>query len=145
MLKMYTSNSNKKGLTLTEILFSAAIITLVMTGVLIVFVQTIDISKRIDYEYTALNFAKNRIERARTIAETSGFDFLPDLSEADTILDSDGASDPNGDFKRSTGITLNHNGVTRLTKVEVSVIYKYRNEWKDDIPISATTLFVDME
>ena len=136
MLKMYIST--KKGATLVEVLFSALILTIVLVGVLFIFTQTYDMSKRIDYEYNATNLAKDRIERAKTIMESSGFDFLPELDETDTIIDASGGSDADGEFKRSTTVTVVD---SNRTKFEVEVIYKYGGEWKDDSAITVTTMF----
>lgn len=143
MLKMFTSN--KKGITLTEVLFSAGILVIVATGILVVFVQTVDLSSRIGYEYIATNLAKSRIERARTIMATSGFDSLLDLEETDKILDGSGTSDLYGEFKRSTDITTSYNGDARLTKICVDVVYKQKGEWKEAAVIEITTVFTDIE
>ena len=136
MLKTYILT--RKGATLVEVLFSALILTIVLVGVLFIFTQTYDMSKRIDYEYVATNLAKDRIERAKTIMESSGFDFLPELDETDTTVDASGGSDPDGDFKRSTTVTIIDE---KRTKFEVVVVYKYGGEWKDGSAITVTTMF----
>ncbi len=135
----------KAGVTLTEVLFSAAIIALVVVSVLFVFVQTVDMSKRVDYEYAGTNIAKNRIERVRALMESSGFDSLTDLDETDSPVNSDGVADPEGEFKRSTQVTANHLGNERLTEVDVQVVYRYRGEWKTQIPITMTAVFTNIE
>ncbi len=135
----------KDGVTLVETLFSAVILVLVVAGVLVIFVRTVDISKRIDKEYVATNLAKSRVERARTTKVTHGFDSLVDLNETDVIIDSDGVSDLDGEYKRSTTVTTNYNGNARLTKIEVTIVYKYRNEWKDSIAIVMTTVLTDLD
>ncbi|UCD55108.1 MAG: type II secretion system protein [Candidatus Omnitrophota bacterium] len=140
------SNCKRKdGVTLVETLLSAAILVLVVASVLIIFVRTVDISKRIDKEYTATNLAKSRVERARTTEITHGFDSLADLNETDVIIDADGVSDPSGEYKRSTTVTTNYNGNARLTKIDATVVYKYRNEWKDAIAITITTVLTDID
>lgn len=147
MLRMFILSSCKRkdGVTLIETLFSAVILVLVVTGVLVVFVRTVDISKRIDKEYIATNLAKSRVERARTTKITHGFDSLVDLNETDVIIDSDGVSDPEGEYKRSTTVTTNYNGSPRLTKIEATIVYKYRDEWKDSIAIAMTTVLTDLD
>ena len=147
MLRMYILNSCKRkdGVTLVETLFSAVILVLVVAGVLVIFVRTVDISKRIDKEYVATNLAKSRVERARTIKVTHGFASLVDLNETDVIIGSDGVSDQDGEYKRSTTVTTNYNGNARLTKIEVAIVYKYRNEWKDSIAIVMTTVLTDLD
>jgi len=142
---MFTFSRNKKGVTLTEVLFSAGIIALVATSILLVFVQTVNISRRINYEYTATNLAKSRVERARTIIATSGFDSLNDLEETDTIIDAEGSPDPNGEFNRSTVVTANYDGDSRLAQIDVTVIYEYQDEWKTGSAITMTTVFSDIE
>ena len=133
------------GVTLTEVLISAGIITIVIVGVLLVFVQTVDLSKRINFEYTATNLAKSRLERIRAVFETSGFDSIVDSEETDTLINGDGISDPNGNFRRSTIVNENYNGDTRQTAVEVRLTYRYRGEWKVSATVVMDTIFVDME
>jgi len=133
------------GMTLIETLFSAIIIGLVVSGVLIIFAHTIGISKRVNCEYTATNLAMSRLERARRVMATNGFDFLVDLQETDTIIDSDGIPDTEGDFQRSTSVTANYNANPRLTRIEAAVVYKYRNAWKTNAIITIDALFTNVE
>lgn len=147
-----TSISNKisrkkSGITLVETLFSVGIITLVLAGILTILVQTADMSRRINYEYAATNLAKNRIERARVYIQTSGFGDLTadNFDETDTILDSNGNPDAEGEFKRTTAVAVNHNNNPRLTKIDVTIIYLYRNEWRDSAATSMTTVFSNLE
>ena len=142
-MSILTNYRKPKGATLTEVLFSAVIISLVMVSIVLIFVQTVDISKRIDYEYTATNLAKNRLERARTLITTSGFDFLSDLGETDTVIDEDGAADTEGDFKRSTLVSTNYSGDARQTYIATSVIYKYKNEWRGNAVTTMVTIFTN--
>ena len=139
------SSKNKKGITLTETLFSVLIISMVLVGVIFIFVQTLEISKRIDCEYTAAHLAKSRIERARNIIGASGFDSLQDLAETDTIIDADGVPDPDGAFKRSTVVTTNYGGDAKLSKVDVSILYKHKGDWKDEAAVTVTTVLVNVD
>ncbi|MBN1353899.1 MAG: type II secretion system protein [Candidatus Omnitrophica bacterium] len=125
---------NKKGFTLIEVLFSTVIMSLVLVGVLFVFTQTVDLSRRVDFEYAATVIARSRIEWARSFVATSGFDALTDgqCGEVDTKLDASGTPDPNGAFVRSTSITQNYNGDARETKVTVSVDYIFRGVRKEN-------------
>jgi len=140
--------NKEKGITLTEILFSALIIALVMVGVLGVFVKTADMSRRINHEYAAMTLTKNRIERARTVMGTSGFDFLSDLEETDRIVDQYGVPAAEGNFKRTTQITpqitQNFTGDPRLTRITVSVTYKYRDSWRENAIVDMTTIFTNV-
>ena len=138
------SFKNKDGVTLVETLFSAAILVLVVACVLVIFVKTIDISRRIDKEYIATNLAKSRLERARSVKTTGGFNSLADLNETDIILDADGVPDLNGEYKRSTTVTTNHRGSANLTRIDVSVVYKYSEVWKDAIPVTMTVVLTDL-
>ncbi|NQU95409.1 MAG: hypothetical protein HQ549_04170 [Candidatus Omnitrophica bacterium] len=134
----WSKRPNNNGTTLVEILFSAAILAMVVSGVLFIFAQTLDMSKRIDYEYTATNLAKARMERARAVIESSGFDSLGDLNETDTMVDETGGGNLSGDFKRSTTVTVLD---ANRTQFEVVVIYKYRGNWKNDASVTLTTIF----
>ena len=136
--------SNKKGITLIEVLFSAVILALAFAAMLGIFVQTIDISKRITFEYTATNLAKNHLERAYTMIGTGAFGSLSDLEETDQLLNEDGGSDAGTglDYKRSTTITVLD---AYTTKIEVSVTYKYRGEWRDAAPVVVTTVFTSIQ
>ncbi len=137
---------NKNGITLVEVLFSAAIITLIMVGVIVIFIQAADLSQRVDFEYAATTLSKNKLERARTLITTGGFSSLTgsNFDETDTVVDSDGVPDANGDFKRTTTVTTSYSGTSVLTRVAVSVVYKYRGTWKTDIAVTATTVFADI-
>ena len=139
MSKIFISNK-KRGITLVEVLISAAILVLAITGILYVFVQTIDMSKRTDYEYVSLNLAKSRMERARNVMATSGFDSLPEMEESETTVDAYGASDPQGEFKRTTQVTVID---ANRTEFEVTVKYKYRKSWRDDAAVTFKTMFTD--
>ena len=147
MLKMCILNNfrGKDGVTLVETLFSVVILALVVACVLVIFVRTVDISKRIDKEYVATNLAKSRLERVRSVKAINGFDSLVDLGETDAILDSDGVPDPDGEYKRSTTIATNYSGDTHLTKIDVTIVYKYRDVWKDSIPITMSLVLTDLD
>ena len=136
---------NKKGISLVEVLVSALIISFVLVGIILIFVQTLDISNRVNLDYTALNLARSRLERARTVQEAGGFNSLQDLYEADTLLDSSGNPDTDGSFKRSTTVTTNYSGNARLTMVVTEVVYKYRTSWRTGASSTLTTVFVNME
>jgi len=148
MLRMFILNKmlkGKAGITLAETLISAGVIAIVLVGILTVFIQTVGISKRIDFDYVATNIAKSRIERARNIISTSGFDFLSDLTETDTIVDYEGAPETTGVFKRSTSINTNYGGESRLTQITVTVIYKYKGTWRTNAATTMTTLLTSVQ
>ena len=136
---------NKKGVTLTEVLFAVGIIAMVIAGVLIIFAQTVEVSRRINYEYAATNLAKARVERARSVISTNGFTALADMIETEKIIDAEGTSDSDGEFKRSTDVLLSYGGNSRLTQIQVDVVYKIGGGWKDSIPVTMVTVFSDIE
>ena len=147
---MSISNRNYKtgrnGITLTETVFAVGIAAIVIVAVVVTFIQTIEISKRINYEYTANNLAKSRIERARAVMEASGFSALPDLGvDIDSILDKDGIENLDGEYKRTTQIATNYGGSARLTQVIVTVSYKFRGKWRDAGATTLTTVFANIE
>ena len=145
MSKIFISNEKKLlrgGASLTEVLFSAAIIALVVVSSVVIFVQTVDASKKMSREYTAAALAKNRLERVREVAG-GNFDSLEDWSETNTMVDADGTLkdvvDPTGDYFRSTEIDPVN---VRLTRVKVNVAYVHRGE-KTQHEVTMETQFAD--
>ena len=131
--------------TLVEVLFSAGVIALALVSILVIFVQTADMSKRVDYEYTATNLAKKRLEFARQVLGTQGYSFLFDLNEDDTEINSAGdgiAAGEEGDFKRTTDVAT-YLADARMTSVEVTVVYRYRDEWKEGAAVVMSAVFRD--
>ncbi|MCX7591648.1 MAG: prepilin-type N-terminal cleavage/methylation domain-containing protein [Kiritimatiellae bacterium] len=61
--------------------------------------------------YTAINLAKNRLERAGAL----GFDVLPLFQESGTLVDKNGNIDPNGNFRRTTTVTDVKSNLRELT------------------------------
>ena len=127
--------NNPKGFTLVEVLVSSLILTLVLVGVIAVFVQTVEISRRIDYEYTAANLARSRIEFARAVVKTRGFDALTQdaFGEEDTRIDAEGKpASATGEFYRTTTVTADYDGNARLTEVKVRVSYEFQGARTND-------------
>ncbi|GEM_PF-1210248 len=146
MSKISISINPPRGVTLVEVLFSAVIIGVVLSGVLFTFVQIVDISRRTDYEYVATNLAKSRIERIRGYIDVNGFDSVTDerFGEDEAHFDQNGVPDENGDFIRSTTITTGYTGSERLTKVDVNLTYEYKQS-KVPYTINMSTVFVKMK
>jgi type II secretory pathway pseudopilin PulG len=139
---------NNKGLSLPEVLVSSGIIILVFVIVILVFVQTSEISKKANLEYVSANLAKNHLERARTLMETKGFSSLVDLAETDTLLNgAGGTAGSDLDFQRTTSVTPNYGSPAdpKLTRVDVTVVYKYRGSWNTGAGVTFSTIFVNME
>jgi len=136
--------SREKGITLVEVMFSIAIVSMVLAGTLFIFVQTADMSKRVDYEYVAANLVKSRLEEARAGIKINGFNSLPRLAESesdDIRINEDGIVDPDGDFVRVTTVEEKYDGNARMTKVEVKIYYYYRGEKKESRVTKMATIF----
>ena len=99
---MYTKTdnmNNKGGFTLIEVVIAIMILAMCIGGLCQLFVNVHQLSEMSRSHYIAINIAKNKIERAKTL----GYTDLYLLSENDGIVNSSGASDdPNGFFKVST-------------------------------------------
>lgn len=127
-------------------LFAAGVLLIVFLCLIVAFVQTRDMSKKIDMRYIASNIAKNRLENARTIIETKGFNQLDtSFNETEVAVNSDGEVAESGlDFKRSTAVSQNYASNGRLTQVTVTVAYFYKGKWWTEHPLVMTTVFPDM-
>lgn len=145
----YKPLTNHKALTLVEVLIAVGIIAIVFVCVILVFVQTAEISKRISLRYTAANIAKNRLEKALNLAQTKGYDVLESFEETDIEVDLDGnTSGGSLDFKRTTTVTPNYGtpANARLTEVVVSVLYRYKGSWAPAASaVTVSTLIANME
>ena len=133
----------KKGTTLVEVLFSAAIIGLVIGSILLIFAQTVDMSKKVDYEYAATVIARSQLEWAKAFIEINGFDALTqDGFGGVGRLDWHGEPAETGDFMRTTTVEEAFDGNSALTRVNVEVSYTYRGKETEN-PITLTTVFID--
>lgn len=148
-MSIFNNKQNRKtGLSLVEALFSIGIISFVLIAILMTFVYTVDLSKRIDYDYSATNIAKSRLERIRSIVDMGVggsvylVESLADLNGTD-ITDWDGNPEIDGDFKRIT--TISSYGDPSLAKAEVTVIYKYKGVWREEAGTTLVTVFNDIE
>ena len=124
---------NQKGITLVEVLISTAIFALVIVGIMGTLIISVDLSRKIDYEYAATNLAKKRLETARTMIKTQGFWTLFTMEEEDILINADGMRDSDGEFVRTTKVAPNY-GNPRLTKVEVEIYYSYRGKKHAPLP-----------
>lgn len=127
---------NKNSATIAEVIVSVLIISITVVGVLNLFVQNISSGDAINYIYTATNLAKSRIERLRFV----DFSLLGSAVEVDTYLDKYGNPDPDGEFRRSTSITSNYGGDSKLAYVDVTVYYSIRSH-EYPTPARMTTIF----
>ena len=133
---------NHKGITLVEVLISTGIFALVIVGIMGTLIISVDLSRKIDYEYTTTTLAKKRLETARTMIKTQGFWTLYTMEEEDTLINVDGMRDSDGEFVRTTKVDPNY-GNPRLTKVEVEIYYSYRG--KETPPFGMATIFTNIE
>jgi len=119
--------TGKKGLTLVEVIFSLAIVGLVLGSAIAVFVQTTRSSKTIDCTYSAVGLARMRIESARHLIDRSGFEELTQakFGEDKVRINSDGFPDREGDFYRTTTVVTDYDDNAYLTSVEVSISYVF--------------------
>jgi len=130
---------NKKGFTLIEILVAVGIFALVISGVVGTFILSVELSRKINYEYTATYLAKNRIERLKHI----DYALLTDAQETDTPIDENSVPSESGDYLRTTAVTANYGGDSHLTMVQVDVHYYYKGV-KNNQPARMTMLFSDL-
>ena len=119
--------------------------SLVIVGMLLVFVQTVDISRRVNYEYAGMNLAKKRLEDVRVVIRTNGFDALGDFVEStERKINRNGMPDQDGEFARTTAVTTPYSESMLLASVEVNIYYYYRGE-RTTAPIKMTTVFSRLE
>lgn len=139
-LNKKTWSSNNKGLSIVEVVFASAIISVLLMSIIVLSVQAVDMSKKINYEYAATNMAKSRIENGRMFIEKNGFDALTQVryGEVNTRLDHLGVPDASGDFLRSTTVVENYNANERLTNVTVTIKYYYRGTLAPSTVVSDT-------
>ena len=112
-----SSNSNtQRGLTLVEVVISILLIAISIVSVLAAVTQSSVFSKRIDAVYTASYLAQRRID----VLKEFEFDQL-DPSAIETNVEIDVDDDGDSDYSRTTEITPNYSGNSKLTKVKVTV------------------------
>lgn len=127
-----------KGTTLIEVIGAIFVFSISLQALIAVYIQSIQVGKRLDCAYTAYNLAKNRIEVLRSLNYT----LLPSSAEDATIVNSDGNPDQNGAFIRSTTITSNYGGSALLTQAKVSVSYMLKGV-KSSNPMEITTVLLN--
>ncbi|MCM8782148.1 MAG: hypothetical protein NC828_03760 [Candidatus Omnitrophica bacterium] len=130
---------SKKGISLTEVVMAIGLVAICIGAIVGLVVQSVELGSGSEYAFTAMNLAKNRIERIREIRRDLSYTRLSEMAESDVIVNSDGVPDPNGNFKRTTIIAVDPTGYTGLTKVTVKVQYK-RKRLFNPVPIELVTL-----
>ncbi len=137
-MKKTVTTKKSNGFTLIEVLVAIVILALCIGGLSQLFVNVRQLSQMSRSHYIAVNIAKNRIERAKTLKYSD----LYLLQEKDGIVNSSGVPDPDGEFKVNTQISqVNSN----LKEVVVSVEIKNRLTLEyDGEKEEARTYFADI-
>ncbi len=142
---------NKQGISLVEILFATLILTIIFVSAFSLAIQSMEVLQTADYQYEAFHIAKSRIERIKSVQDTSGFDSLTsaNIDETDTLLDKNGSELPSGSedlamFKRSSSI-IDVSGNSRLKKLTVTVSFKARGDWNTNNVITYPVFFTSVE
>jgi prepilin-type N-terminal cleavage/methylation domain-containing protein len=99
-----------RGFTLIEALIGIVILSISFSGICGLIVQASKMTSMSHSQYAAVNIAKNRLERARTL----DFNDLWSLAEDDVLVDVNGSPDPNGHFRRTTLVTSVETNLTEL-------------------------------
>ena len=133
--------NSRRGVTLFEVVIAAAVLSVVLSGILSVFLFNVRWGRKMNSVFVATNLAKNRMERLRP----PRFPFSAlDLAEEDSVeVDRGGLEEAGGDYLRTTEITNDHAGYD-LTLVKVTVDYKIQGEWSGN-PIEIYSLYGDGE
>ena len=133
------------GFTIAEVLICVGILCSLFTALILMSVQTAEMSSRTDYEYAAANLCKTRIEEAKMLIDNNGFDSLTDskFGETQTRIDANGIGDASGDFRRTTTIVQTWGGNSRLTQVTVDIDYYFRGTLSGHV-VSMSTVFSDV-
>ena len=125
----------KTGFTILELIVAVSIFGIGISSLLAVYTQSVTVSKRSDYAYTAYNLAKNHIERLRV----SAFSSLSLALETDTRVNRDGEPDEAGEYLRSTSVMTNYGSDANLTRVDVNVRSEFKKV-KSPQPMSLSTV-----
>jgi len=115
----HTRSKGCDGLTLVEAVVALMIFALCIAGFCGASVCFRELSDRARTHYTAVNIAKNRLERAKT----AEFSQLHLFEESQTRVDYLGSTDASGDYRRTTSVS---NATEGLTEVVVTVEIKDR-------------------
>ena len=119
-MNMKVDNSNSKdGFTLIEVVVAIMVLAMCIGGLCQLFVNVHQLSEMSRSHYIAINIAKNRIERAKTLEYSD----LALVTENDGPVNVSGAPDNNGFFKVTTELRA---AGTNLMEMIVTVGIKNR-------------------
>jgi len=109
---------NKRGgFTLVEVMVASCILYLVFSGAYDLVNSALRISKLSRRHFVAMHMAHNRLERARNFAYVN----LYLMADNKVVLNDFGASDTNGQYRRTTTVVTNVPGFPNLSQVTVEV------------------------
>ena len=126
-------------MTIIETLVAITIFAMTIVGVMGAIVVSVDASSKINYEYTATNIAKSRIERLRYM----DFNLLTNAVETNSLVDNQGVPSETGEFIRNTIVNANYGGNGHLIEVRVEVYYIYRGA-QNNVPATMSLLLSDI-
>ena len=109
-----------------ETVIAVTIFWMCVSGIAALFVQTKQLSDKARSHYVAINLARNQLERAGSYTEPGQLNSLSLLRESNAVVNTTGASDGEGDFRRTTMITAGVSGVSNLTELVVTVEIRNR-------------------
>ncbi len=97
-------------MSLAEVMVALCVLGIAMGALYKVAITANHTSARARSHYIAVNLAKNHIERAKS----HDFDQILFLAETNTIVDINGLTSTNGDFRRSTMVNLTGTGMVEV-------------------------------
>ncbi len=105
-------NAKNQGFTLVEAVISAVILAFAIAGSYALIIRSASMIRASRNHYVAVNLAKDRIERARSVPYSQ----LILLTESRLVVDDSGTPCSTGDFCRTTTVNTNYqSGVTLIT------------------------------
>ncbi|MBI2095020.1 MAG: prepilin-type N-terminal cleavage/methylation domain-containing protein [Candidatus Omnitrophica bacterium] len=129
-----------QGFTLVEVMAAVLIFMIGLVGILFVSIESMSMTKRAEYAYTAYNLAKNRLETLRAMS----FDDLASAEETEVTVDESGVSDEAGNFIRSTAIETGYSGDSDLVSAAVTVSYLFKGQQSGG-PMEMSTVIYNAE
>jgi type II secretory pathway pseudopilin PulG len=119
MQKTAETSMSKRGISIIETVIALMIFSICIGGFCGVVMQARQLSDQARAQYTAVNMAKNRFERARSF----DFDQLHLFHESQVVVDHDGQPSANGNYRRTTTVSNVNN---RLKEMTVNIEIKNR-------------------
>lgn len=105
-------NGKNKGFTLVEAVISTVILAFAIAGSYALIIRSASMIRSSRNHYMAVNLAKDRLERARSVPYSQ----LIMLSESQLAVDDTGTPSSTGDFRRTTTVNTNYqSGITLIT------------------------------